>query len=345
MARVTMQDIARASGFSRSTVSRALKDHPSIPEKTAKKIKRLAKDLGYRPNPLVSALLTTRNTQQATRSITTIAYLDFFPGPNNEPAPSVLRSFTQGAHNRCQQLGFKLERFWINEPGMTPKRLGEILRARGILGFILGPSVHGDTHFDFKFQYFASATIAYSIASPDLHRASTNHFQSMLTALKKMNQMGYQRVGFAVEYEVEKKVGLFYSAAYRIHQESNVPKNELPIFRYKNAPPKNDLIKWLKKTKADSVISLDNRIPIMLIDSGVAIPTDIGFASLSVDSLPQLPKKRVLTGISQRSNRVGAAAADLVIAQLYRNETGIPVNPKTVLTPGHWKDGNTTRRM
>jgi hypothetical protein len=38
---------------------------------------------------------------------------------------------------------------------------------------------------------------------------------------------------------------------------------------------------------------------------------------------------------------VGAAAVDTVVAQIHRNERGVPVFPKTVMIEGSWMDGET----
>ncbi len=53
---VTIYDIADKLGLATSTVSRALKDHYSISEKTIEKVKQTAKDMGYRPNNLAASL-------------------------------------------------------------------------------------------------------------------------------------------------------------------------------------------------------------------------------------------------------------------------------------------------
>ncbi|HWA34986.1 MAG TPA: LacI family DNA-binding transcriptional regulator, partial [Cyclobacteriaceae bacterium] len=51
-AAVTIKDIAKALGLSKSTVSRALSDHSSVNKETRKKILDLAQKLHYEPNPL-----------------------------------------------------------------------------------------------------------------------------------------------------------------------------------------------------------------------------------------------------------------------------------------------------
>jgi len=59
---ITITDIARKLGLSASTVSRALKDHPDISEETKKRVKKLAKDSRYTPNPISDSLKNNRTT-------------------------------------------------------------------------------------------------------------------------------------------------------------------------------------------------------------------------------------------------------------------------------------------
>ncbi len=53
---ITIKDLARILNVSVSTVSRALKDHPDISEKTKKAVVELAEKLNYRPNELALSL-------------------------------------------------------------------------------------------------------------------------------------------------------------------------------------------------------------------------------------------------------------------------------------------------
>ncbi|WP_327693352.1 LacI family DNA-binding transcriptional regulator [Streptomyces sp. NBC_00459] len=58
---VTLADVARMSGTSRSTASRALKDDPRISAKTSERVQLVAKALGYRPNLAARTLATGRS--------------------------------------------------------------------------------------------------------------------------------------------------------------------------------------------------------------------------------------------------------------------------------------------
>lgn len=53
---VTIYDIAVKLNLATSTVSRALNNNPSISKKTIEKIKKAAKEMGYRPNTLAASL-------------------------------------------------------------------------------------------------------------------------------------------------------------------------------------------------------------------------------------------------------------------------------------------------
>jgi LacI family transcriptional regulator len=55
-AQITIKDIAKELGISASTVSRALKDHPDISEKTRIAVQELAKKLHYKPNAIALSL-------------------------------------------------------------------------------------------------------------------------------------------------------------------------------------------------------------------------------------------------------------------------------------------------
>ncbi|WP_163717776.1 LacI family DNA-binding transcriptional regulator [Mangrovibacterium lignilyticum] len=61
---VSLKDLAKELNVSISTVSRALKDHPDISEEVRQKVKHLASERNYSPNPLAMGLL-----KQATRMI------------------------------------------------------------------------------------------------------------------------------------------------------------------------------------------------------------------------------------------------------------------------------------
>src|SRR3954469_2047575 len=59
---VTSVDLARHLGLSQATVSRALRGHPSVTEKTRQRVVEAAQALGYRPD-LAARMLVTRRAK------------------------------------------------------------------------------------------------------------------------------------------------------------------------------------------------------------------------------------------------------------------------------------------
>lgn len=58
---VTLADIARATGLSASTVSRALSDPDKVNPRTRDRVRKIAQDMGYVPNQVARSLTSGRN--------------------------------------------------------------------------------------------------------------------------------------------------------------------------------------------------------------------------------------------------------------------------------------------
>jgi DNA-binding LacI/PurR family transcriptional regulator len=69
---------------------------------------------------------------------------------------------------------------------------------------------------------------------------------------------------------------------------------------------------------------------------GVSVPDDLSVVSIGADFDP-------LAGIDQKSDLIGSAAADILMAHAYRYEKGIPPFAKTMLIDGEWKEGPSLR--
>src|SRR5882757_9576940 len=174
----TMQQIADAAGVSRMAVSLALRNSPKISAPTTARIRQLADELGYRPNPMVSALMTQLRQARDVKKPSVIAYVTAFPteGGWRRPGPSV--AFHEGARQRAGELGYTLEEWWLRRPGMTERRFCEILNTRDIHGMIVAPLPAGSGELEFDWAHFAAASISYSLPAPELNRVSNDHFSA-----------------------------------------------------------------------------------------------------------------------------------------------------------------------
>lgn len=71
---VTMRDVARHAGVSATTVSLALRDHPSISLSTKERILRSQEELGYRINRLAQAFVSNTRGRSRHRKLQHLAY-------------------------------------------------------------------------------------------------------------------------------------------------------------------------------------------------------------------------------------------------------------------------------
>src|SRR5271165_2282536 len=137
--RATLRDIARRAGYHYSTVSLALREHPRIPAATRDRIRKIADALGYRPDAALSALCAYREQKLPAHRQSVIAWLTNHRTPAQWQRSACNRDYFAGASLRAAERGYTIECFWLAEPGMTGRRMTQILWTRGIQGILLPP--------------------------------------------------------------------------------------------------------------------------------------------------------------------------------------------------------------
>lgn len=338
--RVTMKEVAEAAGVSASTVCRALNSNPQIPEATRQRIQAVADQLGYRPDPLLSAFAARRRGSSTGSSVTTIAYITNFKSRDIWlKNPFYLRCY-EGAKRRLEGQGYKLEHFWLGEPNMTPGRLSRILYARGILGLFLAPTPNVHKPLDLDWEKFSCATVGYSHMSPILHRSTPHHFHAMQEALKRLYYLGYKRVGLCVFTDTSRRVDELWLSAVLLAQYDRLKgigkkdrEFNISTFLFNDTTLK-DTPAWCRQEKLDVVISDNLEVMEELTGAGIHMPGEVDFVSLG-----WFEGQSDIAGVDQRPADIGAAATDLIVGALQRGERGVPAVPLTTMVEGVWVDG------
>ena len=202
----TMQQIADAAGVSRMAVSLALRNSPKISAATAERIRKIADECGYRPNPLVSALMTQLRHAKQVKRPSIMAYVTAYPTADGWKRPGPFLDFFAGATKRAAALGYDLEEWWLRKPGMTEQRFSDILYTRNIHGLLIAPLPPGGGSVDLTWSRFASSTIGHSVTGPNMHRASNDQYATITLALRELTKLGYRRIGLAIPKESDERV-------------------------------------------------------------------------------------------------------------------------------------------
>jgi DNA-binding LacI/PurR family transcriptional regulator len=332
MPQVTLNTVATRAGVHRSTVSLALRNHPRIPEETRHRIQSIAASLGYRPNPLVAALMQLKRSARPVPLRANLAYLTAFPTRDGwrENPPD----FFPGAEARARELGYRIAPFWLREPRMTPRRMAAILKARGTHGIVVSRPPPGTPAIDFPWGEFASVSLGVSLEEPNTHRVSHHHFYDAVVSLDHARALGYRRVGFAflhLKYAraQQRWIGGALARLREIPPEDRV--EPLVLHDYQEGR----LTDWVRRERVDAVIT-GEMVPSLaeLSAARIRIPQDIGYAALNL--FQHDPR---YAGVYHNPAHTGAAAVNLLVSQLYQNERGLPAVPTEVLLNGQWQDG------
>lgn len=328
-----MKTVAARAGVSMMTVSLALRNQGRMAPETRRRVLRVADEVGYRPNPLVGALMVNLRTSRARSSDQTIAFLTSHPERHGWRQGLTACHFHQGAVARAERLGFKLDEFWLAEPGMNGKRMSDIFRARSMAGVVLAPLPAPGKAPDLRWDQLAPVALGYSITTPNMHRVANHHSRSLRIALGELQARGYRRIGLVTKQANEARADYHWSIQIHYHHTKIPAKDRIPP----HLPPvleRERFWEWFQEHRPDVVLGDGVIVYDWLRYYGVRVPDDVAVAAL--DYYAEVAE---VAGIDQNSELIGAAAVDLVAEQLYHNERGLPQKPKVVMIEGEWKDG------
>lgn len=325
-----MQDVAEAAGVHRTTVSLALRDSPKLPAKTRAQVQAVAKRLGYRPDPLVSALMTARVSRRRQVFQGTLAFLsnDAKRPPDWSRFPKSYGQLFRGAAERAKERGYDLAPFWLGEPGITGESFTRMLMDRTIRGLLIAPHSGSQNRIDLDWSRFAVVELGYNLAEPAFNRVVHDYFSAMQRVCREVQARGYHRVGLALTENSVSKTRYLWRAAFTDFQQLLPAADRLPIF----APPRLTqavISAWLERERPDAVIIGGIQYP----ETGLSFPRRLPVFGLDC------ARRGSASGIFQDWSAMGAIGVDLVIAQLGRGEYGVPAQPYAVQVTGHWQMG------
>lgn len=331
-------DIAKLAGVSQMTVSLALRDHPTLPVATRRRIQQIADEIGYKPDPNIGRMLSYIRNRRECRSTPSVAYLHAMQTDSNFGPSRSRQRLLEGARARCAALGFQVDEFWLHQDGLTPSRMCSILQARGIEGILVPPFPSNIGRFDFDWRPFSAISTSHSSEFLGLDLVNTNRQQTINLAMEKLRSLGYRRPGLIMDVERDRRTGHNILSHFLWHQ-SLQPKTNGPAVLFMPYVERRALAGWLRRERPDVVLSMGDEVLTMLEQLGYAVPADLGYLSLSTGSHLARP----VSGIDEGPDRIGATAIDLLAAKILHFERGLPETRKLVLIDGLWRDGTTLR--
>jgi len=320
MERVTTRDIAKHLGLHYTTVAEALRNSPRISEKTRKRVTEAAEKLGYRPDPLLSALNAYRSNKADRRSAT-IAWINTY---ENMDSAHFKEGFNfnclRGAKKRVEELGYKLENFWLHHPRMSDKRASGILVARGIKGVLVPPLDEEVKSLDFDWEKFSAVRLGHSLRESHLPSVSPDQAGNTQRLFKFLVRAGFRRIGFACPRWINQRVSSgFVSGFMGAHHEHLPDIQPFPMFeKGLNEETKAEFVNWVREHKFDVlVVHRNDDYESVLKEAGIRVPEDLSLAWITL-----FHKNTHRCGIYENGELIGRHGIDLIVAMLNRGEYG-----------------------
>jgi len=331
----SLRELARTLKLSHTTVSEALRNNPRVREETKQRVLKAAEEAGYRRNPLAGALMSEIRRSRAGTFRGVIAIIDSDGISKRTPSASRYhREMIQGASERATELGFMAEIF-VGQRDISTTRLDSILQSRGIRGLLLLPVLDDPDFSHFDWTHYAGVYADYIIERPQLHSVCSDHYRSLIGGLNHLRALGYRRPGLVLQQRNDERLLNRWEAGFRAYLDHHADLTHLPPLILPEIT-RDKFIAWFKKNRPDVVLGHRTEVIQWMEECGAEIPRTHGYCCLNV-----MTNTTPCSGLDLQPYLLGARGVEMVIAQIFRNEYGVPKIPSTTTIPARWVDGPT----
>ncbi len=312
----------------------ALRHDPSIPKARRDEVLRKAAEMGYQPDPMLSALSQYRKRKSPAAKHAVIAWLNVWPEPKKLRAWREFDHYWLGAAACAEEYGYRLEEFVVGGK-MTLPRLEKILLTRNIQGLLVAP--HRSFPIDWRdlnWGRFSVVGFGGRVDDTRFHLVGSAQASNGITAFTRMRQLGYRRIAFVGGREQ----AIMFGAGFQWAQKDVPAKEQVPPFFIERPgieAHQTAFTAWLKKAQPDGILTEVGCLARMIEVAGYRVPDDIGLATTTVLDTP------IDAGIDQNPKEIGRTAMLAAISLINDHDRGIPAVCRDLLVEGRWVDGKT----
>ncbi len=326
--------IAEKTGFSKSTVSRALNGHPAISADTRNKVMAEVQRVGYRPNIYVNAVMRRIRASSNATTRDVIAYI-YRTHPSH---PLQSKNFAERMVNALDKTasskGFSIDAFNFNDYEATPHRLDRVLRARGIRGVILGSGLSANDRPELNWENLTCIVLGNHCCHLPLNRVGMHHEHDVCLTYQQLRNLGYGKIGFVADEVLlantdQSMVSGFLLGHYRFGGK-RVPTLVVSSWEQES------IGKWYRRHKPDAIIAQGSgpRMQKLLELNGLSVPDDVALGSLNC-----VPGDSRFAGIVQRPDVIGQLLVESLCLSLGSFQRGMVPYPQLHLVEGTWNPG------
>jgi DNA-binding LacI/PurR family transcriptional regulator len=310
---VTIYHIAEKLNLATSTISRALKDHPTISAKTIKKVKKTAKEMGYVPNTLAAGLRGNKTN--------TIGVL----------IPTVtqpfLSSLISGIEITAQKSGYNVIIMQSHDSYDEEVSMAKSLYGSRVSGIIC--SLAMETRDTSHFQIFVSNNIPLVFVDRvpkdfNAFRVIIDNYAAGFKATKHLIEQGCTRIAHITAGQ---EFGNLYNERKRGYldalKEHNLPIDEELIVNLKavtyeeGVKASNKLLDL--KNPPDGIFSSGDIMAVSAIQHakrrGIKVPEELAVIGFNNDPISQIIDPNLST-ISHPAAKMGKMSAEIILKNI-----------------------------
>jgi len=321
--RPSLSDVAAAAGVGKSTAARALADGRKVARKTQKVVQEAARKLGYQPDILFSSRARDHWRSTGKFSGIPIVYLH-----HHAYAVDLNAKFGPGLAETARASGFHLDLIDA-EAYPDPRRLNQVLLARGIQGVILGTCRCPLERMHLDWSPFSVVACENSHFKPPCDWVLQDYAWSMRQACIQVARRGYRRPALAILREVRTDDHWQMESAFRITCEELLGAASLPVY-YGGFGDEVGFFNWMDQARPDVVIS-NNPTPAWWIQPA----RTPAFACITCG-----PDSHV-SGFGPVLPLLLERALQQLESLLRRNQRGLPASPTVLHVQPPWQEGET----
>jgi len=254
--------------------------------------------------------------------------------------PTLCRHWS-AAKDHAARFGFGVSEFALGPHDMSARRLGEILRTRGISGILLAAFPSEPFELVLPWEHFVTVPVGHMIQNPQLDCVVSDHTHAVLLAGRVLSERGYRRIGLAMESYQNAITNHGWVNGYAALPAENLGLASIPPFLPERMS-ECAFIEWVRRHEVDCVLTLStfrnvpNPMLAWLEAEGMHCPAVVGIVSLDVTGASP-----TWSGIDQNSDEIGRAAVDLVLSKIRAGESGVPKVRRSLLVHCQWREGGT----
>jgi LacI family transcriptional regulator len=342
---MTMRELAVLAGVSQATVSLALRNHPRISVETRVRVAALVKKHHYVVDGRVAELMRTIRSHSPEQLTGCLGLISFYPEErpwqNVKRRPHLAR-MERSMVERADELGYRIEPFWIKNPAMNLKRLAQILEARGIKGLLSLGAPELEEEIPPELQPFVIVTQGTSIGTR-LHRILGHWVHDTTLLLTTLKARGYRRPGLILQQHQDGRNAHIIAAMYLYFSRYDFDRLDIPLLYAGSFVDQDAMGEWFNKHRPDVILYYDHEnhyrsIETFLRNRKLAVPRDIGLAVL--DATVHIAG---VSGVHQNIEQMGVSAVEMLVSRLQQGEAGLPKVAKVESVEGKWIEGETLR--